>query len=330
MSGFRLAAAACAALFAFAPLRADAWGTKADGAVVRAAVGGLPDSVPAFVRASADDIVTFDGQIVQLSGAGDSLAHDLGPAGFIALGDNGNVMGALPFSPLPANREDYDSALRKAGFDEYKAGYLPYAIIDGFQVVRDDFAYWRAIDVMARTAKAPADRTYFSNLRSVREEMTVRDIGAWSHFVAAASSPLSTSIHSDGWDKYSGSQGIRARFETRFVNAAINDQIVAARMKAYAECGCTLDVETVTYIAASNTFLERVYQLNSIGAFDAATAAGTRFVADLLGAAGTELRNLIVRAWIESEDQSIGTPPVKVRDVESGSVVPERETLGGA
>ena len=35
-------------------------------------------------------------------------------------------------------------ALRAAGTDEYRAGYLPYAIIDGWQQLVMDFAYWRA------------------------------------------------------------------------------------------------------------------------------------------------------------------------------------------
>jgi hypothetical protein len=38
----------------------------------------------------------------------------------------------VPIKPLPATREAYDTALRANGSDEYKAGYLPYSIVDGW------------------------------------------------------------------------------------------------------------------------------------------------------------------------------------------------------
>ena len=30
------------------------------------------------------------------------------------------------------------------GFSQYDAGYVPYAIVVGWQQIRKDFAYWRA------------------------------------------------------------------------------------------------------------------------------------------------------------------------------------------
>jgi hypothetical protein len=41
-------------------------------------------------------------------------------------------------------REQYDTLLRAKGITQYKAGYLPYSIVDGWQQIRKDFAYWRA------------------------------------------------------------------------------------------------------------------------------------------------------------------------------------------
>jgi hypothetical protein len=35
------------------------------------------------------------------------------------------VMGVLSLADLPSTREDYDTDLRKTGFTQYKAGYLP-------------------------------------------------------------------------------------------------------------------------------------------------------------------------------------------------------------
>jgi hypothetical protein len=54
----------------------------------------------------------------------------------------------VPLSPLPATQEVYDTALRVHGSNEYDAGYLPYSIVDGWEQLQKDFAYWR-IDVLA-------------------------------------------------------------------------------------------------------------------------------------------------------------------------------------
>ncbi|MGB8366147.1 MAG: hypothetical protein ACLQUZ_15275 [Rhizomicrobium sp.] len=89
-----------------------------------------------------------------------------------------------------ATREDYDSALRAVGSDEYKAGYFPYSIIDGWQQLVKDFAYWRANAAGEKFARNDAQRAWFVRDRQTREQLTIRDLGYWSHFVGDASQPL--------------------------------------------------------------------------------------------------------------------------------------------
>src|SRR5437879_3214564 len=60
-------------------------------------------------------------------------------------------MGALPLAKLPETREAYDTELRAKGITEYKAGYLPNSIVDGWQQIRKDFAYWRALTLLLAT-----------------------------------------------------------------------------------------------------------------------------------------------------------------------------------
>ncbi len=327
MKMLRFGVLACVFGAALYPLQADAWGAAGQQLIVRAAVGALPDTIPAFLR----DPATIDQMALMSNEAdnqkGDGADRDLGPADYIQLSDDGRVAGAVPLSPLPADREVYDSALRKAGSDEFKAGYLPYSIMDGFDIVRRDFAYWRAIDAMSRTAKTADDRAYFTNLRAVREALTTRDIGVWSHFVGSGSSPLHVTMHPDGWDKYPGSKGIFGRFEA--YPQGIKEQQILNRMKAYAPCNCTMQEDIAKYISDAGAQVDRLYQLGAFGAFDAPTDAGTRFTADRLAAAATELRNLITAAWLESEDESLGTPPVKVSDVEKGTAVLTKAAAGG-
>src|SRR5215467_12162810 len=93
---------------------------------------------------------------------------------------------------------DYDSQLRAKGFTQYQAGYLPYAIIDGWQQIRKDFAYWRADVKGAEAAEPPEERAWFEADRKLREKLTLRDIGFLSHYVGDASQPMHVSVHYNG------------------------------------------------------------------------------------------------------------------------------------
>lgn len=64
----------------------------------------------------------------------------------------------------------------------------------------------------------------------------------------------------------------------------------------------------VDYLNRSHQLVEKTYQLEKAGAFTGAgTAEGKAFALDRLGAAGTQLRDLIYTAWIRSGE------PVPVR-----------------
>jgi hypothetical protein len=73
---------------------------------------------------------------------------------------------------LPTTHEAYESELRTKGFTQYKAGYLPYVIIDGWQQVRKDFAYWRALTKAIEAAATPEERAWFEADRRLREKLT--------------------------------------------------------------------------------------------------------------------------------------------------------------
>jgi len=78
-------------------------------------------------------------------------------------------MGIVPLDRLPTTREVYDTQLRAGGSTQYKAGYLPYSIIDGWQQIRKDFAYWRAAVKGAETASSAQERAWFEADRRLRE-----------------------------------------------------------------------------------------------------------------------------------------------------------------
>ena len=330
MIAFRLCTLMCALTFAVQPLNANAWGEVGHMMISRAAAQSLPASVPAFLRTA--DAVTEIGRLGpeadNLKDAGTSEDRDADTGHYVDIGDDGTIFG-VPLNALPPTREAYDTALRAGGSDEYKAGYLPYSIVDGFEIVRKDLAYWRADDYMAKNATDAGARSYFAGLRALRETLTIRDIGFWSHFVGDGSQPLHVTLHFNGWDKYPASQGLHAHFESEYVDRNIDQKTVLAHMKPLAACNCTIEAETSHYLAATSAQVIPTYTLFEQGAFATRTAAGMNFTADRLAAGADELRNLIVEAWRQSEDGSVGYPLIKVRDIEAGKVMPTRRALGG-
>jgi hypothetical protein len=286
----------------------------------------LPLEVPMFLRdaEAARQIGEAAREPDRSKGAGQPHDSDADPAHHVDVGDDLKISRGPSLSALPANRESYDTALRVAGTDEYRAGYLPYAIIDGWQQLVMDFAYWRADVAGAKYAKTPSDRTWFLKDQYLREGMTIRDLGYWSHFVGDGSQPMHVSVHRDGWGNYPNPQnfstagGLHARFEGSFVREQISEKDISARLTLYRDCRCTIQRRTADYLGATQRQVVPLYQIEKSGGFDGDHESGKIFVLERLAAAVSELRDMIVDAWRRSGDVSVGYPPIAVRDIESG------------
>ena len=263
------------------------------------------------------------------------------PGHFIDLDDNGVVIGGvIPISQLPATRQDFDtqqrSATNPAGQTQY-GGYLPYAILDGFQQLRKDFAIWRALSVGLMTATTDADRAYFRFQLQLRQELIIRDIGYWSHFVADASQPMHVSIHFNGWGNYPNPNGyttaaIHAPFEGAFVRNNINFIAVAGQMRPYTNRGvATMEQRVPLYLEETLAQVASVYQAakdSNNDNYKSAQPAEIAIVTKQLAAGASELRDEIVDAWRQSASVTVGFPLVRVSDIESGLVKVTPLTLG--
>jgi hypothetical protein len=284
------------------PHPALAWGAAGHRMISGDGVRALPDSVPAFVRtpASIAEIATLGPEADRLKGAGRTWDDDLDPGHYLDLDDDGTIAGVLPLANLPPSREAYDSALRKGRTvngqapDEYSIGYLPYSIVEGYEQVAKDFAIWR-VDAYGEAHAATAnDRAFFAGDRALREVLTVRDIGYWSHFVGDASQPLHVSVHYNGWGDYPNPQHytqsthIHAKFETDFVEAHATADAVLAHMPPYAPSTAPIFARVEAYLAATNAAVPAVYRFEDAGAFDAATPDAVNFTLDRLAAAAAE------------------------------------------
>jgi hypothetical protein len=333
---FTLRAALLAAVTAIAATtECRAWEYTGHEWISGIAIEKLPDSVPEFVRTpqAAAEIALMGNEPDLWKGAGRTHDAERDPAHFINLADDGAVMGVLPLRDLPPTREEYDTLLRAKGLTQYKAGYLPYAIIDGWQQVRKDFAYWRVATKGAETAATPQERAWFEADRKLREKLALRDIGVWSHYPADASQPLHVSVHFDGWGNYPNPHGyttkkIHSYFEGEFVVRNLSRPAVAAEVGLYQSCGCSIEEQTKALILASLAQVGPLYALEKEGGFTRGDPRGIAFTTARLAAGATAARNMIVEAWLDSANASVGYAMVSVRDIESGKIRATRELFG--
>ena len=340
-----------------ASCHAWSWGHTGHVEISRIAIDKLPDEIPFFVRnglseaaigelgPEADESKTT-GIVTGISSNGNiqtaRTVHDAerDPGHFVDVDDNGVVVGGVvPLANLPATREAFDTEQRTGApvQTQYSGGYLPYQILDGFQQLRKDFGMWRAFRAGLATAKTLSDREYFLTHLALREQLIIRDLGYWSHFVADASQPMHVSIHFNGWGNFPNPSGfttkpIHAPFEGSFVRNFIDFRKVAEAVRPYTDRGVsTMEQRVPLYLEETLAQVVPTYQaaLNS-GNDNYATAQPQEvaIVTKQLAAGAAELRDEIVDAWHQSESVTVGFPLVSVADILTGKVVVTPVTFG--
>jgi hypothetical protein len=312
-----------------------AWGLAGHRLINGVAVLTLPTSVPSFVRSASDTITALGPELDRTKDAGEPHDADRDPGHYVDLLDDGTVKG-LALSALPLSREAYDTLLRSNGSNQYRIGFLPYSIMDGWQQVVKDFAIWRVDQIGAARAASSTDRAWFSSDERLREMLTIRDIGVWGHYVGDGSQPLHVSVHYNGWGDYpnpkgySQSRSLHARFEGEFVTQYAVRAKVASGVPKYHACGCPIEEHITTYLKQTLSMVPSLYELERTHAFDNGSPAAVSFMEARLSAGAQMLRDLIVDAWTTSEDATVGYPEINVRDFENGSVAPIPSMVGGS
>ncbi|MDQ2992704.1 MAG: S1/P1 Nuclease [Candidatus Eremiobacteraeota bacterium] len=316
------------------PVQALAWGTTGHRMINNVGASALPASVPAFLRTpdAVSDITALGPEMDRLKDSGQSWDSDNDTGHFLDIGDDNKIAGVITLDALPPSFAAYDAALRAIGQDPFKEGYVPYTILDGWEQVRKDFAYYRAESYAAAHATSPADKTFFSRDLALRERLTIRDIGVWGHFVGDASQPLHITIHFNGWGDYPNPNGyttnhIHSFFESAFVRDHAQAAAVKALVPAYVPSvpsglisQDSMLKQIGTYLASSAARVHPLYELQKTGDFDRGSPAATAFVDQCLAAGATQFRNWIALAWEDSLNESVSYPNVNVRDILSGKV----------
>lgn len=322
-----VAATALTATLLSSPLLA--WGADGHRMISGAAVAALPADLPAFLRTpqAAEEAAYLGPEKDRERGSGKSFDDENSPGHFVDIEDDLTI-GGIPLNALPVSREDYDAKLNQNGTSQYRMGYLPYSIRQGFELLSKDFAYWR-VDVWGeKNAKTAEERAWFAKERIFREHIIIHDLGIWSHFVGDASNPMHASVHYNGWGKkYPNPEGftdakIHSLFESDYVHGHITEAQLSAAMAAYRDCHCDIAQRTAEYLTASQADIVPVYRAEKDGAFKTATAEGDAMVIKRLAAGAAELRDMIIDAWKKSESMSVGYPEMKVTDIVAGKVDP--------
>lgn len=327
------AAVLSVAVLAGSAVQVGAWGSTGHRLIGVAAMRAMPDQMPAFLRSpgAVAEVGELSREPDRWKGAGQPHDRERDTAHFIDLADDGHVMTAqgMLIDDLPGLKSDYDAALMAAGIKVNDAGYLPYAILDGWQQLKQDFAYWRVLNAAEGRETDMAKRAWYREDRLRREALIVRDIGVLSHYVGDGSQPHHTTIHYNGWDRdmpnpegFTTSRQTHGNFEGAFTRRIARlDAIEVAMAEPMLD---TTDVKgrIATYLKATLGQVTPFYRLEKTGAFQGEDARGAAFATERLAAASSELRDLTFLAWQASGEGSIGWPAVKVAEVEAGSVDP--------
>ena len=330
----RLLISTCA--LAFVPLVCLAWGGVGHRTINRLAIQNLPASLPAFVRSAnaRAEIATLGPEEDNLKGAGRSWDDDHDAGHYVDIRDDGTIAGVVRMNALPRDMSAYARALAAVRKTPYSMGFLPYRIMDGFERVRKDFAYWRVFDYQAQNAKTASARAAFASARNLRQILVLRDIGDWGHFVADGSQPLHVTVHFNGWGRYPNPQHFttshrtHSMFESEFVAAHINASEVQHYIPAFKPenpqqvlSQSAIAAKVGRYLSGSASAVPHLYEIEKAGGFRHATPAAVAFTAQQLARGASMLRDLIALAWADSLNETVDYPAVKVRSVLNGSVM---------
>ncbi|MGH7738106.1 MAG: S1/P1 Nuclease [Candidatus Tyrphobacter sp.] len=314
-----------------APQSALAWGAKGHTLINRLAAQTLPADMPAFVRMAnaSSEIGTLGPEEDRLKGAGESWDADNDPGHYVDVGDDGTIFG-VRLNALPPNMNAYEMALLPEHSTPWRAGYLPYSIVDGFEQLREDFAYWRVDDYGTRHARSASLRARFAADRALRETLTVRDLGVWGHFIGDGCQPLHVTVHFNGWGHYPNphdytQRHIHSLFESEFVDRFVSVAQVRATMSlrllpspAHLLSQDEIGQLTATYLEGSASAVIPLYKIAALRGFEDGSETAIAFTTRQLARGADELRALSDLAWRNSLYAEIGYPKESVRDILNG------------
>jgi hypothetical protein len=268
----------------------------------RLAAANLPADVPAFLKtAEAINEIEYLGPEPDRwrTRAEPELSAEQAPDHFIDF-ELAELIG-----PLPRRRYDFIAALyayaaahpdTAQAMRPERVGFQPYITEGVWQRLKSAMRDYRTLNTQPGADTKPV-------------EAAILFYAGWlGHYVGDGSQPLHVTVNYDGWvgkdnpNGYTTEHGIHSKFETAFVDAAVNPSDVQPLMGPVKTIGDEWD-DYLAYLRHSNTLVEKVYQLDKAHAFDETGTLETKqFTAERLAAGASMLRDLIYAAWVKSAE----------------------------
>jgi hypothetical protein len=331
----KTALAAAVLLAGLAPGNVFAWGSSGHRFVGEAAMRSLPADVPPFLHTAQAviDVGEYSREPDRAKGAGRAADNDIDPGHFLDLSDDGSVLGGPTLATLPPTRAEFETALRAANQNSWKSGYLPYSILEHYQLLAKDLAYWRVLAAAETNPTWSAHKAFFAADRRRREGQILEEIGELSHFVGDGSQPLHVTVHFNGWGDFPNPDGyttakVHSPFESDLVQASVTEAAVMAKMLSPKDCHCATQKRIADYLTATGAQVIPFYKLEKAGGLAPGDPRGPAFAAQQIAVGASELRDLIVEAWKASATETVGYKPIAVADVLAGKVDPYSSLYG--
>jgi TonB family protein len=278
------------------------WGSKGHKMINKLAAESLPADVPAFLKTpEAINEIEYLGPEPDRwrSRAEPELSAEQAPDHFI------DMELADLVAPLPRNRYEYIAALYAAGLTHPKlasqlqpdrVGFQPYITEEVWERLKSAMRDYRTLSAQPGADTRPV-------------EAAILFYAGWlGHYVGDGSQPLHVTVNYDGWvgkdnpNGYTTEHGIHSKFESTFVDAAVNESDVQPLMTPVKTIGDEWD-DYLAYLHRTGSLVEKVYQLDLQHGFDGTgTPEGKQFAAERLAAGASMLRDLIYAAWVKSAE----------------------------
>ena len=273
---------------------AGAWGEDGHRFINRVAAEKLPENTPQFLRASADRLSFLGPEPDRWRDTRETtraLANGSAPDHFIDIDDPDF------FKAIPADRYQYSDWLRSKGKEPAKVGFLPYAMLEGYEKIMVLFRQWR-------DPKNGPERQQF-------EQNIIYYAGVLGHYVADASQPMHVTVNYNGWVTSANPEGftrepIHGKFESDFVRARIKPDDFRDLVRSSRVLDDPFS-EIKRYIFDSYAHVNELYRLDKKVRWDAENASpeSKQFVAGRLAAGAQMLSDLWYTAWVKSGEPDL-------------------------
>lgn len=274
------------------------WGRKGHEMSARVAVRVLPSEMPAFFRNALEELA-------YLCPEPDRWRDPVRTPALTALTRPDHWMKLENVPPgLPGTR--YEFVLANVGRKNASGrtlkvedlGTAAYAMAEYAEMLTVGFRLWR---------QAPEGTESERRLKRQIEQNIIHTAGVLAHWITDTAQPLHSTAHTNGWDAefpnphgFQG-KGIHGRFESVFVDAAISEADIAAKVGSLRVVGAWVE-EAERHIRQSHTFVDAVYEFDKKVAFGSGkeSAEAKALTVARLAAGAQALRDFWYSAWKKS------------------------------